>query len=205
LRVTLALLGVVGLIVAMKIAVRWLWPGAGAQRASRSVRVLARTPINSRSSLVLVQVGKRLVVVGDSATQLSPICEITDPDEVAAMLGAIQTERLGAASRRFALKLGKAEAEFESPDDDDDDETIASEVPPENPVSGSNERMDRLRSGSLSDVETSEDRSEENCAIVDVSVDARAEPEALVNTRQELRGLASRVRAIAEQFRKPSA
>jgi hypothetical protein len=152
---------------------------------------------------VLVQVGKRLVVVGDSATQLSPICEITDPDEVAAMLGAIQTERLGAASRRFALKLGKAEAEFESPDDND--ETIASEVPPENPVSGSNERTDRLRSGSLSDVETSEDRSEENCAIVDVSVDARAEPEALVNTRQELRGLASRVRAIAEQFRKPSA
>jgi len=174
LQVTLALLGVLGLILAMKIAMRWLWPGAASQRASRSVRVIARTPLGSRSALVLVQVGKRLVVVGDCGAQLSPICEITDPDEVAGMLGAIQSERLGSASRRFAVSLGRAQADFEEADGQTLAESTAD--PATEPAA-----------------EPSSDSSLEP-----------AEPEALANTRQELRGLASRVRTLAERYRKPS-
>jgi len=190
LRVTLALLGVLGLIVVMKILMRWLWPGAAAQRASRSVRVIARTPMSSRSALVLVQIGKRLVVVGDCGTQLSPICEITDPGEVAGMLGAIQTERLTSASRRFALKLGKAQGEFEEADEETDTHTSAERVR-ENFTGGE-------------DIAAHDDDGDGRPEAASIDEKQAADPDGLVHTRQELHGLASRVRALAEQFRKPN-
>jgi flagellar biogenesis protein FliO len=198
LRVTLALLGVLGLIVAMKIVMRWLWPGAASQRASRSVRVIARTPLSSKSALVLVQVGKRLVVVGDCGTQLSSICQITDPDEVAGMLGAIQTERLGSAARRFAIKLGRAQGDFDEADELVTEPSAGSPDRLRGTVGGGAE-IDAARDGDGTDGDA--DRNE----VADQAGNESVEPDALVNTRQELRGLASRVRALAEQFRKPNA
>ena len=39
---------------------------------------------------------------------MNPLCEITDPDEVAAMLGNLSAEKAGSASRSFTSLLGRA-------------------------------------------------------------------------------------------------
>jgi flagellar biogenesis protein FliO len=84
LRVILGLGVVLGLIVGMKMGAGKLLglKGVGT-RANRGVRVLSRTVMGHRQQLVLLQVGRKLVLVSDSGGQVSTVTEVTDPDEVA--------------------------------------------------------------------------------------------------------------------------
>lgn len=84
LRVILGLGAVLGLIIGMKMGAGKILGirGAGAN-ANRGVRVLSRTMMGPRQQLVLLQVGRKLVLVSDSSGQVSTVTEVTDPDEVA--------------------------------------------------------------------------------------------------------------------------
>lgn len=84
LRVILGLGAVLGLIIGMKMGAGKILGirGAGAN-ANRGVRVLSRTMMGPRQQLVLLQVGRKLVLVSDSGGQVSTVTEVTDPDEVA--------------------------------------------------------------------------------------------------------------------------
>ena len=83
-RVILGLGVVLGLIVGMKMGAGKLFglrsAGVG---VNRGVRVLSRTMMGPRQQLVLLQVGRKLVLVSDSGGAVSTVTEVTDPDEVA--------------------------------------------------------------------------------------------------------------------------
>ena len=106
-RIVLALGGVLLLIVLLKAAARKLLPGAAAHRSTRVIKVVTRCPITPRQHLLLVQIGRKLVMVGDSGAQLNPLCEVTDPDEVAQILGQIQEES-SSIIKRFDTFFGRA-------------------------------------------------------------------------------------------------
>jgi flagellar biogenesis protein FliO len=111
-RVVLALAGVLALILILRTGLRRIFPGAISHRATRAIKILSRSVVSPKQHLLLIQVGKRLVVVGDSGAQLNPLCEIADEEEVAAILSQVREESATAA-RRFDLLFGRARKEIE--------------------------------------------------------------------------------------------
>lgn len=84
-RVVMALAAVIGLILVLRWCVRRIAPGAMGKQ-SRAVQVLARCHASHKQQILIVQVGRRLLVVGESAQGMNTLSEITDPDEVAVMM-----------------------------------------------------------------------------------------------------------------------
>ena len=76
-----------------------------------AVKILGRCTISPRQNLLVIQFGKRLVLVGDTGANLNPLCEITDPDEVAAILAQARDESISVA-RRFESLFGRARKDF---------------------------------------------------------------------------------------------
>jgi flagellar biogenesis protein FliO len=117
LRVVVSLAAVLGLIVLMYWASRRLIPrGALSAGSTRAIQVLARAPISPRQRVLLLQVGRRILVVaegGGGGQPLSTLCEITDPDEAAALIGQIRGEQ-AAGPRSFASLLSSAAERFRS-------------------------------------------------------------------------------------------
>src|SRR5688500_14932836 len=87
-RVFVALVAVLALILLLRWALRRFVPAALA-RNSRGIRVVGRTYLGPKQQILVLQVGRRLLVVGDSGQQLNTLCEITDQDEAAALLGQV--------------------------------------------------------------------------------------------------------------------
>jgi flagellar biogenesis protein FliO len=87
-------------------------PGS-ANRAAGALQVLSRLNLSPRQQLVLVRVGRRVVLVGNSGTQMNALCEIGDPDEAAGLLGLAATERDESVSATFNSVLGGEERRFE--------------------------------------------------------------------------------------------
>lgn len=110
-RVLLALAGVVALIFLLRAAARRAFPGAAVQRANSAVKILARTSISPKQHLLVIQFGRRLVLVGDTGANLNPLCEITDADEIAGILARSRDESISAA-RRFESLFGRARKDF---------------------------------------------------------------------------------------------
>lgn len=86
LRTLAALAIVVVLIFAVRWVLRRLAPGARARRLPEAVEVLARTSVSARQQLLLVRLGRRLVLVGCGPEGMSTLSEVTDADEVSALL-----------------------------------------------------------------------------------------------------------------------
>jgi flagellar biogenesis protein FliO len=86
--------------------------GAAGRRgsaAAAAVQVLSRTHLSSKQKILLIRVGRRVLVVGDGAGGLATLCEIDDPDEVAALTGEADLgPRAGAAVRQGAVTLPAA-------------------------------------------------------------------------------------------------
>jgi flagellar protein FliO/FliZ len=115
-RVALSLAAVLGLIVILFLAGRRFLPrgSLGQQARSGAVQVLARTAISPKQRIVLLQVGRRILVIADGAGSggtLSTLCEITDADEAAALIGQLQADR-GHSS--FSSALSSAMERFRS-------------------------------------------------------------------------------------------
>lgn len=113
-RIVAALAGVLVLIFVLRAAMRRFLPGAAGIRAGSAIKVLSRCSISPRQHFLLVRIGKRLVMVGDSGTQLNALCEIDDPDEVASLMHQVQEERANAALR-FDHLFGRARKSFDEP------------------------------------------------------------------------------------------
>ena len=105
---------VLSLIFVMRWGGKRLFPQSAGQRASRAVNVLARNVISPKQQLLVIQVGKRLIVVGDSGQQMNALCEITDADEAAALIGQIEGERREpvAIGKPFGALFGRADAQY---------------------------------------------------------------------------------------------
>jgi flagellar biogenesis protein FliO len=133
-RVALALGAVVGLIFLLHWVAKRLFPGVAAARAMGAVRVLGRSVISPKQQILLIQVGRRVLVVGDSGAQMNALAQIDDADEIAALLGQIQNEKPGSSSA-FGGLFGTAQSRFgeEPPDEQkkvvDEDEREEHVVP----------------------------------------------------------------------------
>jgi flagellar biogenesis protein FliO len=111
------------LVVGLIFLLRWVgrrFGGAPTAVGTRAVQVVSRSLIAPRQSVVLVRIGKRLLVVADNGSQLSPLSEISDPDEVAALVGQVQSEKIDIAGRTFGAFFGRFKR-------DEKDELVASE------------------------------------------------------------------------------
>jgi flagellar biogenesis protein FliO len=97
-RVVVALGAVIGLIFAVRWAGRrLLGMNAAARGGGGAVQVLSRTTLSPKQQLMLVQVGKRVVLVANCGTQMNALCEISDPEEVAAIVGDVNRKAEPAA------------------------------------------------------------------------------------------------------------
>jgi flagellar biogenesis protein FliO len=110
-RVLLALGAVIGLILLLRWGVKKMVPGVAASRSTQAMKVLSRCVVSPRQRLLLVQVGNRLVVVGDGGSQLNPLCQITDAEEVSALLAQVREESTTIAAR-FDSIFGRAKKGF---------------------------------------------------------------------------------------------
>jgi flagellar biogenesis protein FliO len=169
-RVVIALVTVVGLIFAIRSGLRWFFPGVVPQRSTRAMQVLCRFTISPRQHLILVQVGKRLIVVGDGGAQLNPLCEITAAEEVEAIVTQVREES-ASSLKRFELFFGKARKTYtEEPTAEEMGQPAAEPVPaPESPDA----------------------RFDPTHELTDPS---------LTETRDELSGLSQKVRDLAKQL-----
>lgn len=111
---------VIGLILALRFLAKKFLPGAGAHRGSTAMQVLLRTPISPRQQLLIIQAGRRLIVVGDSGQQLNTLCEISDPQEISEMLAQINAEQATSLPKHFkkifAPRIPVPQTESEPPD-----------------------------------------------------------------------------------------
>jgi flagellar biogenesis protein FliO len=107
-RVGLALVVVLGAIFLL----RWLarqFVRVGVAE-SKPIKVLSRSVLSAKQQLLLLQIGKRLVVVGDSGGSMNPLCEISDPDEVASLIGQAREDR--PMTKSFGRIFGRAKEPF---------------------------------------------------------------------------------------------
>jgi flagellar biogenesis protein FliO len=83
-----------GAVIALIFGVRWagrrlLGMNAAARGGGGAVQVLSRTVLSPKQQLMLVQVGKRVVLVANCGAQMNALCEISDPEEVAGLVGEV--------------------------------------------------------------------------------------------------------------------
>jgi flagellar biogenesis protein FliO len=170
-----ALALVLGLIFALRWVLRRSMHGAGVAGVSNAVQVLVRSPLSPRQQLLLVRVGRRLLVVSDCNGQLNSLSEITDADEIAALVGQLRDEKLTSASRSFGNLLGRWRAR-EEPAGDGGDEVEGEEFPRAAP-----DVPDRSADGNPGDEDVGP---------------------SIASARHELNGLKERVRLLAHQFKR---
>jgi|CXWL01.1.fsa_nt_gi flagellar biogenesis protein FliO len=101
------------------------------------VRVMGRTVVGPRQSLVLLRVGQRVVLVGVSPDRIDRVCEIADAEEVTAL--AVQAST-GQSRNEFSAWLDREAAEFV-----DSDKKAVNEIAGNEGRSGSKSLSDLLR------------------------------------------------------------
>ncbi len=92
-RVIMALAVTLGLIMLTVWGLKWIWGKKGWNKwveEGKAVRVLATTYLSPRKTIYLLEVGKRILVVGVGGDQMNCLDVIREPEEVEALLGATQ-------------------------------------------------------------------------------------------------------------------
>ena len=92
-RLILALAVTIGLIVVTVWSLKWVWEKRGLNQwaeEGKGVRVLASTFLSPRKTIYLVEVGKRILVVGVGGEEMSCLDVIRELEEVEALRSATQ-------------------------------------------------------------------------------------------------------------------
>jgi flagellar biogenesis protein FliO len=114
--------GALGLVIALIVLLKWvgriLFPSVAGRGSSRVVEVLSRSSLTPKQQVMLIRVGSRLIVVGDSGTQMNTLCEIADADEVASLIGQLRDEKSAAVSA-FNPLFGRFRKRFETPPEEE--------------------------------------------------------------------------------------
>jgi len=104
---TLTALGlVIGLVLLLRFGVA-KFGGRVTTSQSRSVEVLSRTSVAPKNHVLLLRVGGRVLVVGDSGAGLRTLTEIEDPDEVASLLASVEADRETSVTHGFNRMLSR--------------------------------------------------------------------------------------------------
>jgi flagellar biogenesis protein FliO len=130
-RVGLALAIVIGLIFVMRWAGRKFFPTAAIARSGGAMKVMSRLVISPKQQLLMIQVGRRIVVVGDSAGQMAPVSEITDPEEIASLMGQLAEEKSQYSLKGFGTLFNRAGGRFDESPAQMQRDSALSDSPPE--------------------------------------------------------------------------
>lgn len=86
--------GALAVVLLLLLVLRGLLRAGGRRavggRPSGVLEVLGRYPVGRSQSLVLLKLGGRLLLVHQTRTGMSPISEVSEPQEVAALLGRVE-------------------------------------------------------------------------------------------------------------------
>ena len=110
-----ALGAVLGLILLLRLLYARITGRAMASGHHPAVEVLARVAVAPRNHVLLVRLGQRILVLGDSAQGLTNLATIDDADEIAGLLKSVAAGRPNSISRGFSQLLGRFNHEY--PDD----------------------------------------------------------------------------------------
>lgn len=144
-------LAALGMVIALILGLRWgsrfIFPASVGRGGSRAIEVVSRSALSPKQQVFLLRVGRRLVVVGDSGSQMHPLCEITDPDEVAELIGQMRGERSSPGSRAFGAMFGRSRQRFEPAEDPpvDPAQELRDAEPDDVPVASAREELNGLR------------------------------------------------------------
>lgn len=117
-RVTGALAIVIGLLLLLRGVVRRAGRNAmGGGRPSGLIEVLARYPMGRGHSLVVLNWSRRIVLVHQSGATMTTLSEMSDPDEVAALLGRIESGSRKRPAEAFRGLLRRYESEHDAATD----------------------------------------------------------------------------------------
>jgi flagellar biogenesis protein FliO len=112
-RVGLSLGIVIGLILLARFAMKRLFPAASVGRSSQVIKVLSRSVIAPKQQFLLLQVGKRLIVVGDSGSSMNALAQIDDAQEVASIIGQLTSESSNSSATAFGALFRKQRSAFD--------------------------------------------------------------------------------------------
>jgi len=147
---------VIGLIFLMGFISKKLM-NPGSKSGTDAMTVLARQNISPKQQLMLVSVGRRVVMVGNSGNQMNALAEITDPDEIADVMSRCN-KRKKAAAEAFSDLFGKAEKDFEPPTEQEMDvakeNTVAADSQLLKTRSDLNNLLEKVRSISAKNMKT---------------------------------------------------
>ncbi len=132
-RVAIALAAVVALIFVLRSIARRFFDMPGAQRSSRAVQVLSRSIISPKQHILLVQIGRRVLVVGDSGGQMNSLCQITDGEEIAALVGQVREEKLACSAKLFGSFFNRARERLDEDEPEENDSVASDDQTPEIP------------------------------------------------------------------------
>jgi flagellar biogenesis protein FliO len=190
-RVVLALSAVVGLIFALRWGSRKILALPSAGNSSHLMRVIARTPLAPKQSVMLLRVGQRLMVVGDSAGNLSSLGQITDPDEVATLLGQAKATSPSMAPTNFGGVLKKLSRKFRGDHSQESEEEIE--------TTDADSRTERT--ALLGEPEPADaDRVELSSAPPQVGLDEKAAQEAVEAARRDVATLREKLREVSQRI-----
>lgn len=111
-----ALVVVVGLILLIRLAIGRFQGrmGPAARRSSPAIEVLSRVALAPRNHLLLVRIGQRLLVLGDSPHGLTSLANLDNPQEVAAILLQVASSKPGSATAQFQQMLAKMSGQYQA-------------------------------------------------------------------------------------------
>ena len=75
--------------------------------------MLSRTSIAPKNQVLLLRLGQRILVVGDSAAGLQTLADIVDAEEVAGLLQSIAASKPGSATSGFSSVLDGFDGQYE--------------------------------------------------------------------------------------------
>lgn len=113
----LPLAAVLALIAIIVWAVKKYLPNVRRLTGSTAMKVVARTHLSPRQSIAVVRLGRRLLVVGQTADSLTPLGVVEDPEEVSELLGEIESGKSTSAVGHFSKVFQKTNDEFAATDE----------------------------------------------------------------------------------------
>ena len=114
---TLTALGlIVGLIFGLRKVFVRLTGQPLASKATGAVEVLTRVAVAPRNHVLIVRVGGRILVLGDSSNGLSTLASIDDPEEVASLLMTINAGRSDTIAGDFSQMIRSFDDEIDPRD-----------------------------------------------------------------------------------------
>jgi len=104
---------VLGLLVLLRVVLKRTTGLGGGGRPAGVLEVLARYPVARGQSLMLIKLARRVILVHQTSVGMSTLTEVTEPEEVAALLARMESGSRSSDAARFRSVLRSFEGEHD--------------------------------------------------------------------------------------------